>query len=186
MNAPAATYDNPLGLDGFEFVEFTGPDPEALAGLFTAMGFTHLANHRSKNVRRYTQGDINFLLNMEPIGQVADFREAHGPSANALMTDAPVDNHGKGESFSPTDLVATALGTCMLTTMGIVAQRHNLDMTGATARVTKEMVTTPLRRIGRLALDVHLPRPQEYAPGRADAHHVHVGRGGETRMTKFG
>jgi 4-hydroxyphenylpyruvate dioxygenase len=76
--------DNPIGLDGFEFVEFTGPDPDALAGLFTAMGFTHVANHRSKNVRRYTQGDINFLLNMEPTGQVADFREAHGPSANAM------------------------------------------------------------------------------------------------------
>src|SRR6185369_13070232 len=78
------SHDNPLGLDGFEFVEFTGPDPDALAGLFSAMGFTHLANHRSKNVRRYTQGDINFLLNMEPTGQVADFRAAHGPSANAM------------------------------------------------------------------------------------------------------
>ena len=78
------THANPLGLDGFEFVEFTGPDPAALADLFTAMGFTHLANHRSKNVRRYAQGDINFLLNMEPSGQVADFRNAHGPSANAM------------------------------------------------------------------------------------------------------
>ena len=46
------SHDNPLGLDGFEFVEFTGPDPDALAGLFVAMGFTHLANHRSKHVRR--------------------------------------------------------------------------------------------------------------------------------------
>ena len=76
--------DNPLGLDGFAFVEFTGPDPDALAGLFLAMGFTHLSNHRSKNVRRYAQGDINFLLNMEPSGQVGTFREAHGPSANAM------------------------------------------------------------------------------------------------------
>jgi len=78
------THDNPLGLDGFEFVEFTGPDPEALAGLFVAMGFTHLADHRSKNVRRYGQGDINFLLNMDVAGQAADFRAAHGPSANAM------------------------------------------------------------------------------------------------------
>jgi len=76
--------DNPLGLDGFEFVEFTGPDPEALAVLFTAMGFTHMASHRSKNVRRYAQGDINFLLNMDAGGQVADFRAKHGPSANAM------------------------------------------------------------------------------------------------------
>jgi 4-hydroxyphenylpyruvate dioxygenase len=78
------TLENPMGLDGFEFVEFTGPDPEALADLLTTMGFTHIANHRSKNVRRYVQGDINFILNMEPAGQVAEFREEHGPSANAM------------------------------------------------------------------------------------------------------
>jgi 4-hydroxyphenylpyruvate dioxygenase len=65
-------------------VEFTGPDPEALAGLFTALGFTHMGNHRSKNVRHYAQGDVNFILNMEPSGQSAGFREAHGPSANAM------------------------------------------------------------------------------------------------------
>ncbi|WP_158014173.1 4-hydroxyphenylpyruvate dioxygenase [Sphingomonas sanxanigenens] len=76
--------ENPMGLDGFEFVEFTGPDPEALARLFVTMGFTHVGTHRSKAVRRYAQGDINFILNMEPLGQVADFRDAHGPSANAM------------------------------------------------------------------------------------------------------
>ena len=65
----------------------------------------------------------------------------HGPSGNTLITDAPKDNMGKGEAFSPTDLVATALATCVLTTMGIVAKRHDLDIAGATARVTKEMVT---------------------------------------------
>jgi 4-hydroxyphenylpyruvate dioxygenase len=52
--------DNPLGLDGFEFVEFTGPDPEALAGLFTRLGFTHVGDHRAKAIRRYCQGGINF------------------------------------------------------------------------------------------------------------------------------
>lgn len=77
-------YENPLGLDGFEFVEFTGPDPEALARLFAAMGFTHVGNHRSKNVRHYAQGDINFILNMDENGQASDFRGAHGPSANAM------------------------------------------------------------------------------------------------------
>ncbi|MBA3897102.1 MAG: 4-hydroxyphenylpyruvate dioxygenase [Sphingomonadaceae bacterium] len=77
-------HDNPLGLDGFEFVEFTGPDPHALGDLFEAMGFTHLADHRSKNVRRYAQGDINFLLNMDTEGQAAAFRGVHGPSANAM------------------------------------------------------------------------------------------------------
>jgi 4-hydroxyphenylpyruvate dioxygenase len=77
-------YENPLGLDGFEFVEFTGPDPEALARLFTAMGFTHMGNHRSKNVRHYAQGDVNFILNMDEAGQALEFRGAHGPSANAM------------------------------------------------------------------------------------------------------
>jgi len=77
-------HHNPLGLDGFEFVEFTGPDPNALAMLFEAMGFTHLGDHRSKNVRRYAQGDVNLILNMDRRGQAADFRAAHGPSANAM------------------------------------------------------------------------------------------------------
>ena len=76
--------DNPLGTDGFEFVEFTGPDPHAIARQFEAMGFTAVAKHRSKNVLRYRQGDINLILNMEPRGPAAQFREAHGPSANAM------------------------------------------------------------------------------------------------------
>lgn len=76
--------DNPIGLNGFEFVEFTHTDPEALAALFVMLGFTHMGTHRSKNVRHYAQGDINFILNMEPEGQVADFRAKHGPSANAM------------------------------------------------------------------------------------------------------
>lgn len=87
--APAPTttpdlFENPLGTDGFEFVEFTSPEPERLGGLFDLMGFTAVSRHRSKNVVRYRQGDINFLLNMEPSGQPADFREVHGPSANAM------------------------------------------------------------------------------------------------------
>src|SRR5690349_19552689 len=81
-------------------------------------------------------------------------RAVHGPSANALLTDAPLDNHGKGEAFSPTDLVATALGTCMLTTMGIAAQRHNIPFEGASAKVGKEMVTAPTRRIGKLTVEI--------------------------------
>jgi putative redox protein len=82
----------------------------------------------------------------------------HGPSGASLATDAPKDNMGKGEAFSPTDLVATALGTCMLTTMGIVAQRHNLDISGARVRVTKEMVAQPTRRVGTLGVEIVMPR----------------------------
>src|SRR5580658_378567 len=77
-------FDNPLGTDGFEFVEFTSPDPAGLQALFERMGFVAVARHRSKNVLRFAQGDINFLLNMERAGQPADFRAAHGPSANAM------------------------------------------------------------------------------------------------------
>jgi 4-hydroxyphenylpyruvate dioxygenase len=77
-------YDNPLGTDGFEFVEFTSPEPARLQGLFELMGFVAVSGHRSKNVLRFAQGDINFILNMEPAGQPAQFRAAHGPSANAM------------------------------------------------------------------------------------------------------
>jgi 4-hydroxyphenylpyruvate dioxygenase len=77
-------FENPLGTDGFEFVEFTSPEPERLKGLFELMGFTATQRHRSKNVLRFRQGDINFILNMEPSGQPADFRQVHGPSANAM------------------------------------------------------------------------------------------------------
>ena len=77
-------FDNPLGTDGFEFVEFTSPEPERLQHLFELMGFAAVSRHRSKNVLRFAQGDINFILNMEPAGQPAAFRRAHGPSANAM------------------------------------------------------------------------------------------------------
>lgn len=85
-------FENPLGTDGFEFVEFTSPDPHKLSRLFEAMGFTAVARHRTKNVMRYKQGDVNFILNMERDGQAAQFRGEHGPSINAMafrVEDAP-------------------------------------------------------------------------------------------------
>ena len=81
----------------------------------------------------------------------------HGPSGAVLETDAPVDNCGRGESFSPTDLVATALGTCVGTIMGIIADRHALDLSGMKICVKKTMVTEPIRRIGGLEVVVHGP-----------------------------
>ena len=81
----------------------------------------------------------------------------HVPSASEIVTDAPVDNHGRGESFSPTDLVATALGTCMLTIMGIRAQQHGGSLEGATVRVSKGMAPDPPRRIGRLDVKIVVP-----------------------------
>ena len=81
----------------------------------------------------------------------------HGPSGTDLATDAPVDNQGRGESYSPTDLVATALGTCMLTTMGIVARKNGWNMNGASASVEKSMVADPVRRIAKLEVKVRMP-----------------------------
>ncbi len=81
----------------------------------------------------------------------------HGPSAMTLHTDAPVDNGGQGKSFSPTDLVATALGTCVLTILALVSERHGLDLSGRRITVSKEMVTDPVRRIGRLQTQVTIP-----------------------------
>jgi uncharacterized OsmC-like protein len=81
----------------------------------------------------------------------------HVASGTIIQTDAPVDNHGRGEAFSPTDLVGTALGTCILTTMAIVAERHQLDLVGSTVEVKKTMSQEPPRRIVQFDVDLHLP-----------------------------
>ena len=86
----------------------------------------------------------------------------HGPSKTTILTDAPVDNHGRGEAFSPTDLVATALGTCIVTTMGIFAQRHGIELRGTKITVQKEMTSVPTRRIARLACELSLPLPASH------------------------
>lgn len=80
----------------------------------------------------------------------------HVQSGNKLMTDAPTDNHGKGEYISPTDMVAAALGSCMFTLMGIAAQRLNIDLKGARVDIQKVMGTDP-RRIVEIKLDFYLP-----------------------------
>ena len=81
----------------------------------------------------------------------------HAPSGSALETDAPTDNQGKGERFSPTDLVATALSTCILTIMGIVAERHDWNLKGCTARVEKVMTSEAPRKIAQLEVWIELP-----------------------------
>ena len=90
----------------------------------------------------------------------------HGPSGSTIATDAPSDNKGKGESFSPTDLVATALGTCMSTILAMAAQEHGLDVKGMTVKVTKEMSKDAPRRIVGLPSEVHIPLPSN-TPQRA-------------------
>ncbi len=81
----------------------------------------------------------------------------HGPSQTQISTDAPVDNQGRGESFSPTDLVATALGTCMATIMGIVAERENVCLRGMSLKVSKEMSMDLPRRIIALPVEIRMP-----------------------------
>ncbi len=76
--------DNPLGTDGFEFVEYTAPDTAALGRLFETMGFSRVARHRSKNVALYRQGHINFIVNAEPDSLAQQFARDHGPSACAM------------------------------------------------------------------------------------------------------
>ena len=85
----------------------------------------------------------------------------HGPSKSKLATDAPTDNKGKGESFSPTDLVATALGTCMSTIMGMRAEELGVDLRGMTVSVQKEMAQDAPRRIAGLPSEVHIPLPPD-------------------------
>ncbi len=84
-------------------------------------------------------------------------RAVHGPSDSAIQTEAPVDNGGTGGAFSPTDLVGAALASCVMTVMGIVAQRHGIDLRGMKAHAVKEMAAAPVRRIGALTVVVTLP-----------------------------
>lgn len=88
----------------------------------------------------------------------------HGPSGMTLTTDAPVDNQGRGEAFSPTDLVATALGTCMLTIMGIRARDNGYPLDGTRATVKKHMSTSGPRRIARLEVSISVPEGGAIAP----------------------
>jgi len=100
-------------------------------------------------------------------------RAVHGPSSAVLVTDAPVDNQGRGESFSPTDLVATGLGTCMATVMGIVARKHGYALEGMRVHVKKKMTAAKPRRITELAVEITLPKSvtQSVAEGRSALEH---------------
>lgn len=101
----------------------------------------------------------------------------HEPSRAKIVTDAPLDNGGKGGLFSPTDLVAAAAGTCILTVMGLVARRGNLDIAGARVSVVKEMVSVPARRIGSLKVAVTLPaalKPEDRRKLEETARHCPV------------
>jgi uncharacterized OsmC-like protein len=86
----------------------------------------------------------------------------HTPSGNTLVTDAPVDNNGRGQAFSPTDLVATALASCVATVIGIVAKRKEIAVEGMTVVARKFMSNDQPRRISRLELDLDIPLPASH------------------------
>ncbi len=85
----------------------------------------------------------------------------HVRSSRTLLTDAPIDNNGKGEAFSPTDLLATALGTCMLTTMGISAREHGINIDGTTCSIVKIMAASP-RRVSEVQIELNFPKDTKY------------------------
>ncbi len=93
-------------------------------------------------------------------------KSTHGPSKVELVTDAPTDNHGRGESFSPTDLVVTALSTCMITTAGIASQKDHVSLDGTKVYAEKHMTTQPPRRIARVVVRIEVTAgvPREYRP----------------------
>lgn len=91
-------------------------------------------------------------------------RAVHAPSNQALVTDAPVDNGGRGEAFSPTDLVATGLGACMLTILGLAAKPLGIDVRGTRTQVLKDMTSDPVRRIGALRVTVTFPEGMALTP----------------------
>ena len=87
----------------------------------------------------------------------------HLQSQTLIETDAPKDNQGKGEKFSPTDLVATALGSCMLSIMGIAGSTHQIDIVNTVVDVGKIMIADPLRRIGEIRIAFHFPADKKYS-----------------------
>ena len=104
----------------------------------------HLEGKRLVRIDSHYQGDLHC-------------HAVHVPSGRTLETDAPLDNHGRGESFSPTDLLATGLVTCMATTMGIVANKNGWDLRGMTVSVEKIMSKDPPRRVARLETRLVVP-----------------------------
>jgi uncharacterized OsmC-like protein len=86
----------------------------------------------------------------------------HTPSGNTIVTDAPVDNHGRGEAFSPTDLLATALASCIATIVGIAAKRKALAVEGMTVTARKFMSDHTPRRVSRIELDIFIPLPPDH------------------------
>lgn len=96
------------------------------------------------------------IVRTEYIGKLRT-KAHHVRSGNEIITDAPTDNKGKGEAFSPTDLLATALGSCAITIMGIAANEHGFDIDGTKMKITKKMASNP-RRVGEVIVELDFPK----------------------------
>ena len=170
-------WDNPMGTDGFEFVEYTGPDPQALGALFERMGFVAAARHRSKNVTLYKQGDVNFILNAEPESFAQAFARLHGPSVCAIafrVADAakayeraislgakPV--HGKVGPMELNIPAIEGIGGSLIYLVDRYGERtiYDVDFTPLAADVTAPSVG--LTGIDHLTHNVHRGRMQLWA-----------------------
>lgn len=106
-------------------------------------------------------------INIEYTGSLF-CRATHAPSGKSFVTEAPVDNGGKGESFSPTDLLATATGTCIATVMGIAARKEGYDLNGLRVHVVKEMTAVPPRRVDTLKIVVYMPADRRFSPAERE------------------
>ncbi|MEO7036689.1 MAG: OsmC family protein [Polyangiaceae bacterium] len=107
----------------------------------------------------------------------------HGPSSTVLVTDAPVDNQGRGASFSATDLIAAGLGTCMATVMGIAARKRGFALEGTRVHVKKKMTTSPPRRIAELVVEITFPKQATESVGAARAELEHEARQCPVRLS---
>jgi 4-hydroxyphenylpyruvate dioxygenase len=170
-------WPNPMGTDGFEFVEYTGPDPQALAALFERMGFAATACHRSKKVTLYNQGDINFILNAEPESFAQAFARLHGPSVCAIafrVADAgkayeraislgakPVD--GK---IGPMELNIPAIegiGGSLIYLVDRYGDRTIYDVDFVPLNGAKQPTSVGLTKIDHLTHNVHRGRMAQWA-----------------------
>lgn len=94
-------------------------------------------------------------IHLNYLGQLRTHAK-HLASGQEIITDAPIDNHGKGEAFSPTDLLCSSLGSCMMTLMGIAGNTHSIHFEGASAKITKIMVNNP-RKVGEIIIEIQMP-----------------------------
>jgi 4-hydroxyphenylpyruvate dioxygenase len=139
---------NPLGLDGFEFCEFTSPEPDRMATQLEQLGFTAASNHPTKAVTRYKQGRINLLLNREPTGHAADFRAAHGPSASGMafrVQDAKAAfDAAVARGATPGDAAHGALGPDSHALVGIGGSLlYLVDRHGARGSIYDDWIAVP-------------------------------------------